>query len=229
MLPHRDLTGARRGRRRAPAARGGGLEQERIDRERQEEIEAKERAKRLEEQREREREAEQRLKEAQKQARVEELELLTQEAREEEGIMERRRAMIDEERARDVESKAWEDYRACTALPTGESDRELNTYISQLYDDMTEARIAADLAGAFELGTALERVAKTERISAALEDLKSDAVARGDGAVAARCRAFLHRLRDSVRAAPLALRCPRVDVRGPVDLLEEWPGSADRI
>lgn len=176
------------------------LEQERIDRERQEEIDAKERARKLEEQREREREAEQRLKEAQKQARVEELELLNVEAREEAGVMERRRARIDEERAADEEARAWENYRACDPLPAGESDRELNTYISQLYDDMTEARIQADLGGNFTLDEALERVARTERISQSLEDLRADAVARGDAAAALRCGRFLHRLRDGVVA-----------------------------
>ncbi|KAH8063685.1 hypothetical protein JL722_2870 [Aureococcus anophagefferens] len=176
------------------------LEQERIDRERQEEIDAKERARKLEEQREREREAEQRLKEAQKQARVEELELLNVEAREEAGVMERRRARIDEERAADEEARAWENYRACDPLPAGESDRELNTYISQLYDDMTETRIQADLGGDFTLDEALERVARTERISQSLEDLRADAVARGDAAAALRCGRFLHRLRDGVVA-----------------------------
>lgn len=176
------------------------LEQERIDRERQEEVEAKERARRLEEKREREREAEQRKKEAQKQTRVEELELLNVEAREEEGVMERRRSAIDGERALSDEAKKWENYRACMPLPTGESDRELNTYISQLYDDMTEARITADLGGAFTPATALEAIARTERIAASLEDLQADAVAQGDATAAARCAVFLHRLRDSVVA-----------------------------
>ncbi|KAK7237214.1 hypothetical protein SO694_00097067 [Aureococcus anophagefferens] len=156
------------------------LEQERIDRERQEEIDAKERARKLEEQREREREAEQRLKEAQKQARVEELELLNVEAREEAGVMERRRARIDEERAADEEARAWENYR--------------------LYDDMTETRIQADLGGDFTLDEALERAARTERISQSPRTSRADAVARGDAAAALRCGRFLHRLRDGVVA-----------------------------
>ncbi|KAJ1458234.1 hypothetical protein M885DRAFT_513310 [Pelagophyceae sp. CCMP2097] len=172
------------------------LEQERLDREKQEEQEEKERQRREAEALELASVAAERKDAAQKACRVAELEALETEEYEQAPANEARRKLFEEAKKKRDSARNWEAYRACSKLPAAESDRELNTYLSQL-EDVWGASSGGAQGNGLSLPAALEAILTTERVAACLADARADAAARGDSRAAQRGARFSARLRDA--------------------------------
>ncbi|KAJ8598176.1 hypothetical protein CTAYLR_007365 [Chrysophaeum taylorii] len=167
------------------------LEAERVEAERQEALAAAEREKKVEEER---RAAEERARvetERRRVVREEELRSLAGEAVEDTEYTAAKAHELARVRMKLGEEAAWQACLRCSKLPSAESDRELNTYLSELLDEL-EASTEPTLE------VVLQKVCRTQTIAASLVARQAEARARRDDDEDARCGAFVSRLRDAV-------------------------------
>lgn len=163
------------------------LEAERLEAERLEALAAAERERKAEEERQAAAEAARALAAQRRATREEELAALASEVAEEEAWYERHALKLAEVRRSMAEERGWAQWLSCSKLPHAESDRELNTYLSELADDKVEM-----------LEEVLVKVATTQKIATALGDLEADAMAQRDVEQVGRCRSFSSDLRSAI-------------------------------
>lgn len=167
------------------------LEAERLEAERQEALASAERERKAAEEQRLAEEAAQALAQQRRQVREEELAALALEIPDDEAYFTRRAAELQNVRRRVKEEVSWNKLLECSRLPSAESDPELNTYLSELLDEV-EASAEVDL------DLILKKVATTQKIAAALVDLEANARAQGDADSIDRCSNFVRNFRKAV-------------------------------